>query len=60
LPDGLSGNSAVQSSLEKYSAFPVAKISTRLEPAPSRPIEGRIAIVTVAGRDAMDAAALDV
>ena len=35
--------------------FPLACPKSNLEPAPSRPIEGRLAIVTNAGRDAMDA-----
>jgi hypothetical protein len=43
----------VQSHLKKYSGFPKSQIS--LYPPPSTPLEGRIAIVTDAGLDAMDA-----
>jgi hypothetical protein len=43
----------VQSALEKYSDFPKPQISF-ITP-PSTPLEGRIAIVTDAGLDAMDA-----
>jgi hypothetical protein len=39
--------------LQKYSDFPKTQIS--LYPQPSRPTEGRLAIVTDAGRDAVDA-----
>jgi len=46
----------VQSRSKKYSGFPKLQIS--LYPRPSTPLEGRIAIVTDAGLDAMDAAAL--
>ena len=46
----------VQSRSKKYSGFPKSQIS--LYPRPSTPLEGRIAIVTDAGLDAMDAAAL--
>jgi len=42
--------------LQKYSDFQNTQISVEL--APSTPPEGRIAIVTDAGLDAMDAAAL--
>jgi hypothetical protein len=42
--------------LQKYSDFPKTQISVELPP--STPLEGRIAIVTDAGLDAMDAAAL--
>jgi hypothetical protein len=42
--------------LRKYSVFPNSQIT--LYPRPSTPHEGRIAIVTDAGLDAMDAAAL--
>jgi hypothetical protein len=35
--------------------FLLACPKSNLEPAPSRPTEGRLAIVTDAGRDAMDA-----
>jgi len=38
--------------------FLLACPKSNLEPAPSRPIEGRLAIVTDAGRDAMDAEVL--
>jgi hypothetical protein len=44
---------SVQSRLKKYSGFPKSQIS--LYPPPSTPHEGRIAIVTDAGLDAMDA-----
>jgi len=43
----------VQSPLKKYSGFPKPQIT--LYPPPSTPLEGRIAIVTDAGLDAMDA-----
>jgi hypothetical protein len=43
----------VQSHLKKYSGFPKPQI-TFITP-PSTPLEGRIAIVTDAGLDAMDA-----
>jgi hypothetical protein len=43
----------VQSRLKKYSGFPKPQI-TFITP-PSTPLEGRIAIVTDAGLDAMDA-----
>ncbi|SHG38478.1 hypothetical protein [Bradyrhizobium erythrophlei] len=43
----------VQSRLKKYSVFPKSQIS--LYPQPFTPLEGRIAIVTDAGLDAMDA-----
>jgi hypothetical protein len=43
----------VQPYLKKYSDFPKAQIT--LYPQPSTPLEGRIAIVTDAGLDAMDA-----
>jgi hypothetical protein len=46
---------SVQSRLKKYSGFPKPQI-TFITP-PSTPLEGRIAIVTDAGLDAMDAAA---
>jgi hypothetical protein len=46
----------VQPPLQKYSDFPKTQISVELPP--STPLEGRIAIVTDAGLDAMDAAAL--
>jgi hypothetical protein len=44
----------VQSSREKYSASRQTQITTTTAAIPSRQ-EGRIAIVTSAGRDAMDA-----
>jgi hypothetical protein len=44
---------AVQSLPKKYSGFPKSQIS--LYPQPSTPLEGRIAIVTDAGLDAMAA-----
>jgi hypothetical protein len=43
----------VQPLLQKYSDFPKTQIS--LYPLPSRSTEGRLAIVTDAGRDAVDA-----
>jgi len=43
----------VQPLLQKYSDFPKTQIG--LYPLPSRPTEGRFAIVTDAGRDAVDA-----
>jgi hypothetical protein len=43
----------VQSPSKKYSGFPKSQIT--LYPQPSTPLEGRIAIVTDAGLDAMDA-----
>jgi hypothetical protein len=46
---------AVQSCLQKYFCSRLTQIKS-ISP-PSRPTEGRIAIVTDAGRDAMDAAA---
>jgi hypothetical protein len=46
----------VQSRCKKYSDFPKPQI-TFISP-PSTPLEGRIAIVTDAGLDAVDAAAL--
>jgi hypothetical protein len=59
-PDGQISSCAargrVQPHLQKYSDFPKTKISVELPP--STPLEGRIAIVTDAGLDAMDAAAL--
>ena len=57
LPDGQISNgscSCVSSPLKKnISVFPKRK--SALYPSPSRPTEGRHAIVTVAGRDAVDA-----
>ncbi len=43
----------VQPHWKKYSDFPKRKISAIF--SPSRPTEGRVAIVTAAGRDAVDA-----
>jgi hypothetical protein len=43
----------VQPHLQKFSDFPKTQIT--LYPSPSRPTEGRFAIVTNAGRDAVDA-----
>jgi hypothetical protein len=43
----------VQSLLKKYSAFPNTKSALYL--SPSRPTKGALAIVTDAGRDAVDA-----
>jgi hypothetical protein len=43
----------VQPLSQKYSDFPKTQIT--LYPRPSRPTEGRLAIVTDAGRDAVDA-----
>jgi hypothetical protein len=45
---------AVQSHLKKFSAFPVGQITFTNLPRPV-PLEGRLAIVTNAGRDAVDA-----
>ena len=42
----------VQPRAKKYSGFPKSQIT--LYPPPSTPLEGRIAIVTDAGLDAMD------
>jgi hypothetical protein len=47
----------VQSHLKKYSASPQTQISNTSPVVPSR-YEGRLAIVTNAGRDAVDALAL--
>jgi hypothetical protein len=44
---------AVQSRLQKYFRSLLTQISSEI--APSRPLQGRIEIVTNAGRDAMDA-----
>jgi hypothetical protein len=46
---------AVQSYLKKFSAFPVGQITFTNLPRPV-PLEGRLAIVTNAGRDADGAA----
>jgi hypothetical protein len=53
LPDGQISENPVNSILKKYSDFQKYQIS--LHPFPSRPTEGRFAIVTAAGRDAVDA-----
>jgi hypothetical protein len=45
---------AVQSCFEKYSAFAVGQITFTSSPRPA-PTRGALAIVTNAGRDAMDA-----
>jgi hypothetical protein len=55
LPVGRHVDFRVQPLSKKYSAFQKSQIT--LYPIPSRPTQGRIAIVTDAGRDAMDAAA---
>ena len=47
----------VQPSREKYFAFAVGQISSTSSPRPF-PAEGRFAVVTNAGWDAVDAAAL--
>jgi hypothetical protein len=55
LPDGQIIRLAVQPRLKKYSASPLTQIkSINTHPVPK---EGRYAIVTDVGRDAMDAAA---
>jgi hypothetical protein len=57
LPDGQISEFPVQPLLQKYSDFPKAK--SGVYPLPSRPSQqGRFAIVTDVGRDAMDADAL--
>jgi hypothetical protein len=56
LPDGQISHLAVQPRLQKYSASPPTQINSRTFAIPSH-TEGRIAIVTDAGRDAVDAAA---
>jgi hypothetical protein len=53
LPDGQISENRVQPPLKKYSDFPKTQIT--LYPPPSRPTEGRLMIVTAAGRDAVDA-----
>jgi hypothetical protein len=55
LPDGQISHLAVQPRLQKYFASPPTQINFKTPP--SCPTEGRIAIVTDAGRDAVDAAA---
>jgi hypothetical protein len=52
----LVGDGPVQPRLQKYFCF--SEIQIRLYDLPSRPTEGRFAIVTDAGRDAVDADAL--
>jgi hypothetical protein len=52
LPDGLFCNLAVQPSLQKYFASPMG--SSSFIDSAVHPTEGRIAIVTDAGLDAMD------
>jgi hypothetical protein len=47
------GDLPVQPPLQKYFCFPEPQIRTN--DLPSRPTEGRHAIVTAAGRDAVDA-----
>jgi hypothetical protein len=53
LPDGLFGSLSVQSPSQKYFCSLLTQITSWVPP--SRPTEGRLAIVTDAGRDAMDA-----
>jgi hypothetical protein len=53
-PDGQITDMPVQPCLQKYSGFPKNQIT--LYSPPSRPTEGRLAIVANAGRDAVDAA----
>jgi hypothetical protein len=59
VPDGQISDSLcfcpVQPHLQKYFCF--SEIQIKLYDSPSHPTEGRIAIVTNAGRDAVDAAA---
>ena len=52
-PDGQITEMPVQPLLKKYSDFPKTQIT--FITLPSRPTEGRLAIVTDAGRDAVDA-----
>src|SRR5260221_10580073 len=47
------GQKPVQPRLQKYSCFVPTQITSLI--APSRPTEGRFAVVTNAGRDAVDA-----
>src|SRR5216683_2094742 len=56
LPDGHAAQNPVQSPLQKYFASPVGQIISTNSRHPT-PQEGRIAIVTNAGWDAVDAAA---
>ena len=53
LPDGQIGCSPVQPFSQKYICSRFTQIT--FTTAPSRPTEGRLAIVTNAGRDAVDA-----
>jgi hypothetical protein len=53
LPDRLSRDTPVQPLWQKYFCF--SEIQIRLYVSPSRPTEGRVAIVTAAGWDAVDA-----
>jgi hypothetical protein len=53
LPDGRSRQFGVQPLLKKYSAFPKTQITCISTAVPSQS-EGRFAIVTDAGRDAVD------
>ena len=55
LPDGLSSELAVQPQIEKYFLSSLTQI--KIISTPSRPSEGRFAIVTDVGRDAVDAKA---
>jgi len=54
LPDGLFGDLAVQPSLQKYFGSRLTQITSISTAVPPH-TEGRIAIVTSAGRDAVDA-----
>jgi len=56
LPDGRGVENPVQSPLQKYFASPVGQIISTTSRHPT-PQQGRIAIVTDAGWDAVDAAA---
>jgi hypothetical protein len=56
LPDRLSAHPSVQPSVKKFSSFLPAKISSISAAVPARH-EGRIAIVTNVGRNAMDGSA---
>ena len=53
--DGQISDLPVQPPLQKYFRLRLSQITSY--PIPSRPNEGRLAIVTNAGRDAVDAAA---
>src|ERR1700730_902580 len=59
LPGGRRADFSVQPPTQKYSGFPKTQI-TAISTAVSSHSKGRIAIVTNAGRDAVDAAASDV